>query len=183
MKPVPIIESLENRRLLSAGLSAKGVHVMAVEGQSITQVAVATLKDKTPEAASAYMATITWGDGSTSAGTVVANAAGEFNVDGSHAYAARGKYHTNVAVTETDGGAAHAGSVVVVQDAPITATGKDISGIAGLAFQGVVATYTDADPRAPSVGRSRAKPRSSAGAIISPPSARSPSTPQHTRLK
>src|SRR5579862_3980038 len=101
MSSQSFVESLENRRLLSAGLSAKGVRISAVEGQAFTGMLVATLKDKTPEAASAYTATINWGDGSTSSGTVAANSTGGFDVDGSHTYAVRGKYHIGIAVTET----------------------------------------------------------------------------------
>ena len=53
---------------------------------------VATFTDANPNATvSDFTATITWGDGSTSAGTVVATGNG-FAVNGAHTYADEGSY-------------------------------------------------------------------------------------------
>jgi hypothetical protein len=70
---------------------------------------VASFTDTGPGTqASAFRATITWGDGQTSAGTVTANGSGGFDVAGSHTYAAEGRYAVSVAIVDSDGGTATA---------------------------------------------------------------------------
>ena len=78
-------------------------------GKSITAThatlfsgAVASFIDGTPTAKSTdFSATINWGDGSKSAGTVSGANGGPFTVSGSHTYATAGSF--NVTVTLTDG--------------------------------------------------------------------------------
>ncbi len=80
---------------------------------------VATIADPNlSAAASAYSATINWGDGTTSAGAV-AGGNGSFTVSGSHPYAAVGTYP--VAVTITSAGT-NLGSSTVTDSATITST-------------------------------------------------------------
>lgn len=72
---------------------------------------VATVVDENPlGAASEFAATIAWGDGSTSAGTVSAAAGqpGRYEVRGAHAYPDGSTYIAEVTVTDTDGGDAKA---------------------------------------------------------------------------
>src|SRR4029077_16203307 len=60
----------------------------AVEGQALTSTTVATFRDADGAGAVGdYSASITWGDGSTSTGSVVDNHDGTFSVQGSHTYA------------------------------------------------------------------------------------------------
>jgi hypothetical protein len=102
---------------------------------------VATISDpNTSATASAYSATIDWGDGSSSAGTITGGN-GAFNVTGSHAYAAAGTYP--VAVTITSVGTSQ-GNSTVNDTATITAppatvvTGAPSIGINGAGFTGSV---------------------------------------------
>jgi len=69
-------------------------------GIDFTRV-VATLHDAVPNPlpASDFSAIISWGDGSTSAGTIVANPRGEFDVVGSHKYAEPGTYGIKATIT------------------------------------------------------------------------------------
>src|SRR5207244_10338919 len=68
------------------------------------------------DAAHAYTASINWGDGSSSAGTLVGDGVGLFHVVGTHTYAAEGPYAVDVKVdsTETQGVTATAHSHAVV---------------------------------------------------------------------
>jgi hypothetical protein len=70
----------------------------------------------TSDAAHAYDASIDWGDGTTSTGTLVADGVGLFHVVGTHTYAAEGPYPVTVRVdsTETEGVTATAHSRAVV---------------------------------------------------------------------
>src|SRR5581483_9680420 len=70
--------------IADAVLSATPMPVAAVEAAPFTRV-VATFVDADPAgAASSYTATITWGDGHTSAGTITADGNGGFRVTGTN---------------------------------------------------------------------------------------------------
>ena len=78
---------------------------------------VAIFKDANPlSVASDFTATIDWGDGSTSSGTVAANGHGTFRVLGSHTYAATGRFAVTVTITDAEGS-----SVTVISDARVRA--------------------------------------------------------------
>jgi len=128
-------------------LSASGMTVNPLEGNSYTGV-VASFTDADPNGtATDYQATINWGDGTVSAGTVQANPLGGFSVVGSHAFAEEGT--TTITVTIQDMGGSQrmttAISTAVTGDAPLTATGLIATATEGTAFSGTVATFTDAD--------------------------------------
>jgi PKD repeat protein len=88
--------------------------------------------------------TITWGDGSTSAGTVSVNPAGGWVVSGTHAYGDNGTYAVGVTITDrAGGGAASVGSTASVSNvAPTVALSGPAAGVRGqaLSFAG---TFTD----------------------------------------
>jgi hypothetical protein len=82
----------------AAPLSAAAVNFSATAGAPFSgAVATFTTPDKL-DAAAAYTAVITWGDGSTSAG-VVTGSNGGFSVSGSHTYAAAGSYAVGVQIS------------------------------------------------------------------------------------
>ena len=97
--------------------------------------------------ASDFAATIDWGDGTTSTGTVAAAPGGGFAVTGSHVYAEEGSYTVGVSVTGSAGGSAQATGTSVVADAPLTATAAKLDPTLFL-FHGTTATFTDANPKA-----------------------------------
>jgi hypothetical protein len=124
----------------------------AVEGSPITSAVIARFTDADPNGtASDYTAQITWGDGTNSAGSVVADPsiAGTFDVLGSHTYAEEGQ-SLPFSVTVNDAGGAHAsvGQPITVADAPLSGS-VSFSPTENTPFTGVVATFTDADPAAP----------------------------------
>jgi Fibronectin type III domain len=90
-------------KVADAALKGAGVAVSGTAGIKLT-AKVATFTDADPGgAASDYTATIEWGDGAKSAGTVSAAAGGGFEVKGSHTYAAAGQYTTGVTISDVGG--------------------------------------------------------------------------------
>ncbi len=87
-----------------APLSASGTQVNATAGAPFSG-SVATITDGDATAtASDYAATIDWGDGSSSNGTVSAGSpSGQFTVSGSHTWSAAGTYPVHVAITKVNG--------------------------------------------------------------------------------
>jgi uncharacterized repeat protein (TIGR01451 family) len=129
-------------------VSAIGAVPSPIEGQSVT-TALASVTDGNPFGTPADMtATIDWGDGSTSAGTVTqAGGAGHpMLVSGTHQYHQLGAYTAHVTVTDVGGSSGAADQQVVVLDAPLTAHAVTISPTRGVSFTGPVATFTDANP-------------------------------------
>jgi hypothetical protein len=126
---------------------ATGSPVTATEGLAFNG-AVASFADADPTATAAeYTATITWGDGSSSDGTIQAGSGG-FSVLGTHTYNEEGSYPIGVAITDVDNSSNEATttSLATVADASLTATPQPITAVEGAAFTGVVASFTDADP-------------------------------------
>jgi hypothetical protein len=100
--------------------------------------------DANPGATAAdFTATIDWGDGHSSTGTVSASGGG-FVASGSHTYAEEGTYAVSVTVNDVGGQSTSATGKAPVADAPLAASGKTINSTQ--AFSGTVATFTDADP-------------------------------------
>jgi hypothetical protein len=120
----------------------------ATEGTAFTGV-VATFVDANPNATAAdFTATITWGDGHTSTGTVTANATGGFSVTGSNTFADEGNYSFSVKIVDDGGTTDTIGAGVTVTDASLNASAATVSSSVGSTFNGVVATFTDGNPNA-----------------------------------
>ncbi|HEV2378139.1 MAG TPA: hypothetical protein VGS19_38990 [Streptosporangiaceae bacterium] len=133
-------------------LAAQGVAVSATEGMSFSgNVATFTDSDASDPADSASndSATIDWGDGNTSTGTVSQTGPGQFSVSGTHTYADEGSYNVNVSISDPDdpGGPATATSAATVADAPLSATGSP-DFVSTNPVSGTLATFTDANPGA-----------------------------------
>jgi ELWxxDGT repeat protein len=128
-------------------LSAAGQTIAAQEGQPFSGV-VATFSDPTPQAAGAYAAAITWGNGATSAGTVAALANGQFSVSGSNTYSHAGTYAVKVQVSRPGGVSAAAATTANVSDAPFWATRTFQRVGVGQPVAGVLGTLVDQSPSA-----------------------------------
>jgi hypothetical protein len=115
------------------------------EGAAFSNLTVATFTDN--GTLSDFTAKITWGDGTTSTGTIVAGTGNTFLVQGSHTYAEEGTYtKASVKVTDVGGKSASVSEKIKVADAGLTSTGTTIQAVQNRAFTGVVASFTDADP-------------------------------------
>jgi PKD domain len=130
--------------------SATGQAIASVEGAPFNG-AVATFTEPDASApASQYSATIDWGDGTTSPGTVSGPAGGPFTVNGSHTYIEEGSYSVTVTITDNvnSSNTTTATSTATVADAPLTASCATPT-VSTTSFSGAVATFTDANPFAP----------------------------------
>jgi hypothetical protein len=133
-------------------VDVKALPIAAVAGQAFTNLSLATVTDSDTNANPAgFTASIDWGDGATSAGTLTATGPGTFNLTGGHAYASAGTYTFRVEVTDPNGIKGTANGTATVSP-PSTAGGpqnlvaQPVSTVAGRAFtNATIATFTDSD--------------------------------------
>jgi hypothetical protein len=101
---------------------------------------------------SEFTATINWGDGQTTAGTVTQPLGQPFQVSGSHVYAHVGSFTVTVAIQHLPlngtvlGAAASQSVTATVHDATLTGAGNPVTAVAGAPFTGTVATFADPNP-------------------------------------
>ena len=135
-------------------ITAVATSVSGTEGVAISGATVATFTDANPNAtASDFTATINWGDGTSTAGTVVAQTTGGFAVDGTHTYADEGNYTVGVTINDVGSGTTSATSTAKVADAALIAQSPGLilgdSEEAPIIPRAItVATFTDANPNA-----------------------------------
>jgi phospholipase C len=136
-------------QVLAAPLTTTPAAFTAVEGAAFTG-SVATFTSANPNAtATEYSATISWGDGQSSAGTVQENSNGVFSVGGTHAYADQPSAPINIIIDEYGYYVAAAQTTAVVSDAPLVASATPVAALEAASFSGEVATFVDANPYAP----------------------------------
>jgi hypothetical protein len=126
-------------------ITATGTNVSATEGALFTGQ-VASFTDPTITATAAeYTASITWGDGHTSTGSVSGPIGGSFTVTGSNTYAEEGSYAVTVTITDIDNAAngAFTTSTATVSDAALLASCAVVA-TSSQSFSGLTATFTDA---------------------------------------
>lgn len=133
----------------------------STEGTSFTG-AVATVADGDSPAGGDLAATISWGDGSQSAGTLVpvSGQPTNFTINGTHTYQDEGNFTQTITVNDSDSGTFSTTSTVSVADAPLSGSGgftlRGTEGPTSLLgggtdmapVSGTVATFTDANPAA-----------------------------------
>ncbi len=136
--PVSATFSVTVQPVLSATVS----NVTATEGSSFSGVVATGTAYGTSNPLSA---TITWGDGSNSAGSVTLNADGTYSVSGSHTYGEEGSYPLSVTVKDSGSLSATANGTAKVADAALTLTIFAASSLPQHSA-GVAATFSDADP-------------------------------------
>jgi hypothetical protein len=124
-----------------------GHTVAAVAGQEFTNTAVATLTDSNPNARPTdFSATIDWGDGTISAGTVTDAGQGTFNVLGSHTYARAGRYEFGVRVISGANQYSTTWYAIVSAGGPKNLVAQRVAAAAGQPFTDVkLARIADSD--------------------------------------
>jgi hypothetical protein len=108
--------------------------------------AVATFSDLDPAGTpSDYTATITWGDGITTLGTIVPGTPGLFNVLGTHTFE-EGTYTVSVVIADAGGATTTAVSTFKITDAPLlVASIPPITEAQAQSFTAPIGAFTDAD--------------------------------------
>jgi hypothetical protein len=118
----------------------------ATEGAALpATTTVATFTDtNTGDTASNFAATINWGDGTTTSGTV-AGSNGAFTVTGGHTYADEGSFPLAVTITDKANNAnlSLSGTVAAAEADVLSAQGLTFNANSGQGFSGRVATFTD----------------------------------------
>jgi hypothetical protein len=125
--------------------SAKAIS--ATEHTAFSGVVATFTDNDTTKPASAYAATVAWGDGATTAGTIT-GAAGAFTVTGQHTYTDEGSFTLSVTASENaPGTAASTGTATaaVAEADVLTGTPVVFSASAGFPFNGTVGNFTDTD--------------------------------------
>ncbi len=124
-----------------------GLSLSAVEGTSTGTMTVATFKDPGgAEPLTDYSASIAWGDGMNSAGTITYNAGtGTFTVQGSHAYAEEGSNPVTVTIKHGTAPDSTVTDKATVSDPAVIVTGGlTLSALEGTATGAqTVATFKD----------------------------------------
>jgi PKD repeat protein len=130
---------------VATGLSV-WVDGFAVQEHAAFNGTVATFSDAdTSKLPVDFTATIDWGDGVQSVGTIVGGT-GSFAVTGVHTYADEGTFSVTVTVTDTSGPTANAtGNASVGEADALSGTPVGFSVQATAPFSGTVATFTDTD--------------------------------------
>jgi hypothetical protein len=106
----------------SQPLTGTGLALSAAQGADLSGV-LARFSDPTPSPASAYTASIDWGDGSSAEdGTVIAEPGSTFAVSGSHAYSHPGNYGITVTVDGPNDSETFASTVSVARAAPVVSS-------------------------------------------------------------
>src|SRR5436190_1864650 len=131
-------------------MTATGNTINPTEGASFSgPVATFTEPDASAPPAQ-YSASIDWGDGSVTSGTVSGPTGGPFTVDGTHTYTEEGSKPVKVTITDNvnSSNQATANGVAIIADAPLSASCATPT-VSTMSFSGPVATFTDANPFAP----------------------------------
>lgn len=131
-----------------AAITAGGTAVAASEGHAFTGKVAGFTDPDLASTAAEYSATIAWGDGKSSAGTI-SGASGNFTVTGTNTYLEEGSFNVTVTVTDVDasGVSPTATSKAAVSDAALAAKGATRV-LTTQVTNAVLATLTDGDPGA-----------------------------------
>ena len=119
-----------------------GNSIQSIAGQTFSG-AIGTFTQFAQTPASAFAASIDWGNGDVTAGVVTGGPNGTFVVSGKEIFKQAGQFAVNVTIVNSSGGPTGTMSVpALVTDAATTAQGSPISAVVGQGFTSVVSTLT-----------------------------------------
>jgi hypothetical protein len=131
-----------------APLSPNGLTLNMSQGATFTGV-LATFTDGDPNGATTdYTASIDWGDGATSTGSVQVDSNGGFDVIGSHAYSLSGTFTIGISIADAGGALATTSSTaqVAATMGGIAASGTTVKVNGGQTFTAVLANFSESNP-------------------------------------
>jgi YD repeat-containing protein len=127
-------------------LSAYGTTPVFTEGQSDSRLLMYDFLDSDGNTnPNSYRGTIVWGDGKRSS-VGLSSASGGMQITAAHTYAEEGHGTIDVQVFDNDGHSLMIYDPLIIQDAPLSASGIAVSATAGVQTTATVADFTDADP-------------------------------------
>jgi hypothetical protein len=139
----------EQVQVLDAPLTPSPITLNPTEQTGFTG-RVGSFTDSNPFAkASDFNISIDWGNGHTSAGTVVADNNGGFDVLGSNTYSEEGSFQVKVSVRDVGGSSTNMTSTAVVVDAPLTPIAVNLTGVEAATVSGQVGLFQDGFTNAP----------------------------------
>lgn len=127
--------------ITAAPVASTAVAVVADEATTFSGPGVTFTQDGGSAPASNFSASIVWGDGASSKGTVTA-AGGGYVVSGSHLYAEDGSYPITVIVDNIDGSPTTIDTTATIVEAPLVGGGLPVTGIEVTNATMPVATFT-----------------------------------------
>ncbi len=129
--------------MVPAGVHVTALSFAATEGSAFSGM-VATFTDSDSHSPEHFTATIDWGDGTTTVGTV-SGSSGSFAVSGAHTYAGEGTFTDKVTVHDILDSlvASPTATATVTEGDALSGTGVSFSAVAATAFSGTVANFAD----------------------------------------
>src|SRR5262249_50966632 len=134
--------------IVATGTQAPGSESLTLATNDLSAVqtgttsgVVATFSSNLVHSAGDFTATIDWGDGTTSAATVVADGAG-FDVVANHQWNSAGTFTYTVTLSDANGPLSDQGNAVVAPRL-LVALGQNFTSQKKATFNGTVATFTD----------------------------------------
>lgn len=131
--------------IVSLPLDTTPVPVSGTEGIPLTNQPVTTFTDPDGNTdPTQYSATINWGDGISSLGTVTYSS-GIFTVAGDHTYSEQGTYSVNTNIEDAESSMGSATSTATIAGAGLSGSLSAFSASAGTPAGGAIATFQDGD--------------------------------------
>jgi autotransporter-associated beta strand protein/YD repeat-containing protein len=110
--------------VISAGaLHATAAPITAVESQSTGTITVAHFTDDSGGEVGNYTASINWGDGQTTGGTVSSDGSGGWNVNASHTFSSHGTFTVTATISTNQGATTTVQTTATVSPSVLTVTG------------------------------------------------------------
>ncbi|HEX5443119.1 MAG TPA: TIGR03118 family protein, partial [Pirellulales bacterium] len=128
----------------TTALTAQGSAVSATAGIAFSGT-LAVFADASNLSPTSFSASIDWGDGATSTGTVSSLARGGYAVSGSHIYMTSGLKSIGIHVSDPMSHSATANALARVAQPGLLANSVTFTPTEGNAFSGTVATFSDGD--------------------------------------
>lgn len=122
-------------------LQSEGIPVAAAPGTNLFNVPVARFESTGSGPATDYSATISWGDGTSSNGTIVSQGTGRFEVRGSHTFASAGNFPILISVTGPGVSASETSTTATVSATQQTTVGVTVIGSPGTVAAGTNSAF------------------------------------------